>query len=845
MSDLNLPYADSPEDDASKNTGEDFNSGIIRKTEYFDLFISYKRDNGGDHGQKLAEELYEKLTADGYKIWLDNQEIGYSSNFEQRIEEAIIHSKKFVAILGPAWVESPNCRYEFQKAVGFEKRIIPIYYQDFRSLLTQKKDKGALTEHEWTRIDKPQEVHFGDKENFNKAYKALKALCDLKDEITTQHTRILCESYYWEKYNKPKSMLLFGSLLSRISLLKAKCNSDDELPSFTPTQSDFVDASQKFVSTEVSNKRKVFISFQPSEYAFASELNTELRLNNITTWFDEGLEKSESDSSFIEPILNCENVLDVTSIDSSSNDDLRVAFARSNSKRILRVTDSMEILAELREKGEKNSYFWNENVSIDKLITTINGDQVYNSAHANLLGLAFLWEKAEKNTNKLLLFKEAEAMKTWYQAAEKAGIVPQPNLAMINFVERSLTHAETVRKRRRLLIWSVVVGIVILIALGFTTLYLKSSADFAEKQTREANNKKAEAERFSEKSRIEAARADSLAVVAIEKAKIAKAEAVSAGLLAKIAKADANSAIANAQSAKREATEEKRLAAISKAQAENSAELAKLADSNAAKANKKAEDAKKELAITTLKTNAAKLSFEAFELTLDGKYDAAEERADAAVLLYNEIEGGNFETDVLYNTYYSVLTKKVETDLNSSESRFTNETSFTPDSIVLDDCYYITEEDFSWDILKKIGLKGEDTALIYSLVYSKDFKLGALGAKNGKIYLFNSADNTIFDTISVGTYRVTSMGFNEQGSQLVASTVNDMFAIIPLLKSSGKRDPSKQILRRETFARIEEIEYLNEDTIRAIGAIGKVQGEDKKKYMLYPATVKKITEILK
>ena len=65
----------------SKEVKESFNSGIIGKTDHFDLFISYKRDNGGDHGQKLAEELYEKLTADGYKVWLDNIEIGYSTNF--------------------------------------------------------------------------------------------------------------------------------------------------------------------------------------------------------------------------------------------------------------------------------------------------------------------------------------------------------------------------------------------------------------------------------------------------------------------------------------------------------------------------------------------------------------------------------------------------------------------------------------------------------------------------------------------------------------------------------------------------------------------------------------------
>ena len=137
-----------------------FNSGIIRKSEYFDLFISYKRDNGGDNGEKLAIELYEKLTKDGFKVWLDNEEIGFSSNFEQRLEEAILHSKKVACIIGPEWVESPHCLFEVRKAIEFEKRIIPIHYQEFRTLLAAKKDSGVLTEFEWIRIDRPQEIDF-------------------------------------------------------------------------------------------------------------------------------------------------------------------------------------------------------------------------------------------------------------------------------------------------------------------------------------------------------------------------------------------------------------------------------------------------------------------------------------------------------------------------------------------------------------------------------------------------------------------------------------------------------------------------------------------------------------
>ena len=232
---------------------------------------------------------------------------------EKRIEEAIVHSKKFVCILGPSWVNSPNCRYEFQKAVELEKRIIPVNYQDFRTLLRAKKDDGIITKHDWIRIDKPQEVDFQTKEKFEKSYKTLKSILGLKDKITEKHSRILCDAYYWEMYDKPKSMLLDGNELSKVKSLRSKCNNDEESPSFSPLQDAFIEASEIFVKKEISNKRKVFLSFDMHEAKFASELDMELRLHNISTWHDIDLAGEKKDDSFIEPILNCEHVIDIVS----------------------------------------------------------------------------------------------------------------------------------------------------------------------------------------------------------------------------------------------------------------------------------------------------------------------------------------------------------------------------------------------------------------------------------------------------------------------------------------------------------------------------------------------------
>jgi hypothetical protein len=816
-----------------------FNSGIIKKSEYFDLFISYKRDNGGDHGQKLAIELHEKLTADGYKVWLDNEEIGFSNNFEQRIEEAILHSKKVACILSPSWVESPNCRFEVQKAIEFEKRIIPIHYQEFRDLLKTKKNQGDITQKEWDRIDKPQEINFSSKDLSRKGYEDLKAVCDLKDEITAKHNSVLCESYYWKKYDEPKSMLLFGTNLTKVKRLRSQCNSDDELPNFTNFQDEYIAAAEKFVSNEVSTSRQTYISYCKSEYEYASELNFELKLQGIKTWFDE-IDEEGSEDSFADALMNCENVIAIISDNNTQEDDLRIAYTRAQNKRILKVTDSQAKLETHRLGGEKNIYLWNDQLRIDDLITTINGDGVYNAAHSKLLQQSFEWEKSEKNNNKLLPLKEANSAKEWYQLAEKEIKDPQPNLSMINFSERSVANAETLRNRKKGLIVTGILGVLLIVIFGSIAYLANVSAATAMADAEEANASAATAMADAEEANASAATAMADAEEANASATTANANAAKAIANFATANDNAEEANANAEQANADAAKAEADAATANAGAEEATALAvkeraaaEEAKAAAAIANADAKKAKK-------KTLALTLSSEAFELTLDGKYDAAKEKADMAVAQYDSINKGteDFETDILYETYSSILSK---TELTKEDLIFQLKEEMPVDSIQHTHCLYASDSDFDWVVVKNVRV---DSALVFSVTYTNNKEYGAFGLKNGEIKIFNAKDSLVIDTISVGTYRVTSMGYNSNGTKLVASTVDDKFTIIPLDSLSGQRNKNKQLIRRDSPFRIEEILFENDNTITAIG--GKVidNGTMVKPYKKYPATVKKLNKIL-
>ena len=817
-----------------------FNSGIIRKSEYFDLFISYKRDNGGDHGQRLAVELHEKLTKDGFKVWLDNEEIGFSNNFEQRIEEALLHSKKVACIIGPAWVESPNCRFEVQKAIEFEKRIIPVHYQEFRQLLASKKDEGILSEKEWLRIDRPQEIDFSVKKKYKSSYEDLKSVCNLHDEITLQFNKVLTESYYWGKYNYPKSMLLYGENLSKTKILRSKCNSDDELPSFTESQDRFMSASDDYVKNEVTDKKKVYIAFTKEEKEYAAELNMELKLQGITTFYDDDFSAdSENDGSFIQPILNCETIIDVEVSTFSDDNDLRLNFARSKNKRILKVTNSTSVKTRLEAKGEKNINVWNDQVSIDTLVTFINGDKVYNAFHAKLLGQSFDWESSEKSNVKLLGLKEAKLSQDWYVLAEKEGMEPQPSLSMINFVERSVAYAENQRKRKAMGFWTSLIGLCLFILLGF--LYYQANEQVKIKKNDAQNAKDA-----ANKSKELAIKMTQEAKKMQKNVKNAEASVIAFRDLATSAQRDAKNAAALASKSIRQSRAADLRVEIANEAIFNAELNLKKAQKNASdalfeaqEANEMSEQAKQDLAKTKLKIDAAKAAFRSLECSLDGQYADAKKWGVHSVSLYNQFKG-EWETDVLYNAFVNILNNSDTSIINNhlaKEFKVLHNEAVNKSNT----CSYIVDDDFNWELASKIY---SDKKMLYAMAVSTSNKnIIALGLKTGDVLIYNRKTKKIRDTIKVGPYRVTSLAFRPDGKQLAVSSVDNKVFLFAL-ENKVNRESVNNTIKIQLSRRVEDLYYASGDLIHVVYAPLVTNGVLEKEYKIFPATVKKLYDII-
>ena len=91
--------------------------------EFSDIMISYNWSSGKD----LALRLSKDLKTAGYKVWIDEEEMGIQ--IHESMEKTVRNSKIILPILSREYEESTNCLLEFNYAFDLRKKIIPILCQ--------------------------------------------------------------------------------------------------------------------------------------------------------------------------------------------------------------------------------------------------------------------------------------------------------------------------------------------------------------------------------------------------------------------------------------------------------------------------------------------------------------------------------------------------------------------------------------------------------------------------------------------------------------------------------------------------------------------------------------------
>ena len=95
-----------------------------------EIFLSYARED-----KAFVKRLYEALRRAGLESWVDWEGIPPSAEWFQEITSAIEAAQAFIFIISPDSVASEVCKQELAKAMGNNKRLIPIVCQDTEAVL--------------------------------------------------------------------------------------------------------------------------------------------------------------------------------------------------------------------------------------------------------------------------------------------------------------------------------------------------------------------------------------------------------------------------------------------------------------------------------------------------------------------------------------------------------------------------------------------------------------------------------------------------------------------------------------------------------------------------------------
>jgi len=91
------------------------------------VFICHAREDK-DFVLKLAANLKGR----GVPVWLDQWDIPAAADWDQNIDDAIYDCAKFLIVLSPTAVASPEVRGELRTALDEHKPILPVVYQKCR-----------------------------------------------------------------------------------------------------------------------------------------------------------------------------------------------------------------------------------------------------------------------------------------------------------------------------------------------------------------------------------------------------------------------------------------------------------------------------------------------------------------------------------------------------------------------------------------------------------------------------------------------------------------------------------------------------------------------------------------
>ena len=161
------------------------------------VFISYSRAD-----KAFVERLHEALTARGYEVWVDWDDIPPSAEWFAEIRAGIAGADGVVYVISPDSVVSEVCTRELEYAFEQHKRIVPVVHRD-PGAGSVPEAAAALN---W--------VFLRESDDFAAGIEVLVSALETDLEHVRTHTRLGVAAGRWEASDRDPSQLLRGAELA-------------------------------------------------------------------------------------------------------------------------------------------------------------------------------------------------------------------------------------------------------------------------------------------------------------------------------------------------------------------------------------------------------------------------------------------------------------------------------------------------------------------------------------------------------------------------------------------------------------------------------------------------------
>lgn len=191
-----------------------------------DIFVSYSRRDSA-----FVRRLSDRLHDAGLDVWIDWEDIPYSSQWWDEITQAIDGASAFVCILSDDFFDSETCRAELNAAETANKRIIPVRYKDFDR---RRNHSNVIAKTNW--------LQFAVDDGFDASFAALLDTLNADLDWRKFHARLQVRAAEWAHKDNDSSYHLFGQDLDDAVARIARQR--DPSPPLNTLQRNYIEASK-------------------------------------------------------------------------------------------------------------------------------------------------------------------------------------------------------------------------------------------------------------------------------------------------------------------------------------------------------------------------------------------------------------------------------------------------------------------------------------------------------------------------------------------------------------------------------------------------------------------------